>query len=304
MIAVCIATYNQEAFIAQAIESVLMQVCDEAIRIYIGDDASTDGTSAICEAFAVQDERIQHIRRSVNMGLVSNTIDLYRRIMADGCEYIAMLDGDDYWTDDHKLQIQVDYLRAHPKVGFVHTNGRTLSGKATWTFGQREGVYGLDSVGFANCTVLFRTNLLNEPLLANIEKQHFLWLDYPLYGVFYQQTRWAYLPQQTAVWRDHISVSQPKTAQSILKLREERCRMWKWLDTQFPGQVGYEAQKAKNYLYAQRLNLIYQFNDRSLITPELLKDYKPTLWKQKMKQKGLKSIVFYTILQKFSLLFA
>jgi hypothetical protein len=68
--------------------------------------------------------------------------------------------------------------------------------------------------------------------------------------------------------------------------------------------VGYEAQKAKNYLYAQRLNLIYQFNDRSLITQELLKDYKPTLWKQKMKQKGLKSIVFYTILQKFSLLFA
>ena len=304
MIAVCIATYNQEAFIAQAIESVLMQVCDEAIRIYIGDDASTDGTSAICEAFAVQDERIQHIRRSVNMGLVSNTIDLYRRIMEDGCEYIAMLDGDDYWTDDHKLQIQVDYLRAHPKVGFVHTNGRTLSGKATWTFGQREGVYGLDSVGFANCTVLFRTNLLNEPLLANIEKQHFLWLDYPLYGVFYQQTRWAYLPQQTAVWRDHISVSQPKTAQSILKLREERCRMWKWLDTQFPGQVGYEAKKAKNYLYAQRLNLIYQFNDRSLATPELLKDYKPTLWKQKLKQKGLKSIVFYTILQKISLLFA
>ncbi len=304
MIAVCIATYNQEAFIAQAIESVLMQVCDEAIRIYIGDDASTDGTSAICEAFAMQDERIQHIRRSVNMGLVSNTIDIYRRIMEDGCEYIAMLDGDDYWTDDHKLQIQVDYLRAHPKVGFVHTNGRTLSGKATWTFGQREGVYGLDSVGFANCTVLFRTNLLNEPLLANIEKQHFLWLDYPLYGVFYQQTRWAYLPQQTAVWRDHISVSQPKTAQSILKLCEERCRMWKWLDTQFPGQVGYEAQKAKNYLYAQRLNLIYQFNDRSLITPELLKDYKPTLWKQKMKQNGLKSIVFYTILQKISLLFA
>ena len=304
MIAVCIATYNQEAFIAQAIESVLMQVCDEAIRIYIGDDASTDGTSAICEAFAVQDERIQHIRRSVNMGLVSNTIELDRSILADGCEYIAMLDGDDYWTDDHKLQIQVDYLRAHPEVGFVHTNGRTLSGKATWTFGQREGVYGLDSVGFANCTVLFRTNLLNEPLLANIEKQHFLWLDYPLYGVFYQQTRWAYLPQQTAVWRDHISVSQPKTAQSILKLHEERCRMWKWLDMQFPGQVGYEVQKAKNYLYAQRLNLIYQFNDRSLITPELLKDYKPTLWKQKMKQKGLKSIVFYTILQKFSLLFA
>ena len=304
MIAVCIATYNHEAFIAQAIESVQAQVCDEPIRIYIGDDASTDGTTVICAHYAAEDERIVYVRQPKNLGLVNNTLNLYRRILADGCEYIAMLDGDDYWCDDHKLQLQIDYLRAHPEVGFIHTNGRTLSGKTTWTFGQQEGVYGLDSVGFANCTVLFRTNLLNEALLAKIEKQNFLWLDYPLYGVFYQQTKWAYLPQETAVWRDHTSVSQPKTAKEILHLREERCRMWKWLEELFPGQVGYDAQEAKDYLYAQRLNLIYQFDDRSLVTPELLMDYKPTLWKQKLKQNGLKSIVFYTILQKISLLFA
>ena len=47
MIAVCIVTYNQERFLAQAIESVQTQKCNEAIRIYVGDDASTDGTSAI-----------------------------------------------------------------------------------------------------------------------------------------------------------------------------------------------------------------------------------------------------------------
>lgn len=304
MIAACIVTYNHEAFIAQALESVLAQRCDEPMRIYIGDDASTDGTEAVCRSYEAKDKRIVYVRRKKNLGLVDNTLDLYRRIRIDGCDYIAMLDGDDYWTDPHKLQLQVNHLRSYPEVGFVHTNGRTLSGKATWTFGQREGVYGLESVGFANCTVLFRTNLLNEPLLADIEKQNFLWLDYPLYGVFYQQTKWAYLPQQTAVWREHTSVSQPKTAQAIFALREERCRMWKWLDSRFPGQVGYDARKAQDYLFAQRLNLIYQFNDRSLVTPELLNDYKPTPWKQKMKQKGLKSIVFYTILQKISLLFA
>ena len=89
MIAVCIATYNHEAFIAQAIESVLAQVCDESIRVYIGDDASTDGTQAVCERYAA-DQRIVYVRREKNLGLVSNTIDLYRRIMADGAEYIAM----------------------------------------------------------------------------------------------------------------------------------------------------------------------------------------------------------------------
>ena len=299
MIAVCIATYNHEAFITQAVESVRAQMCDEPLRIYIGDDASTDGTAAICEQLAKRDERIVSIRRKKNLGLVSNTIDLYRRILADGCEFIAMLDGDDYWTDPHKLQLQVDYLRAHPEVGFVHTNGQTLSGKDTWTFGQREGVYGIDSVGFANCTVLFRTALLNEALLKDIEQQHFLWLDYPLYGVFYQQTKWAYLPQKTAVWREHISVSQPQCAQDILRLREERCRMWKWLDAQFPGKVGYSEQAAQAYMYEQRMNLVYQFNDRRLVTPDLLNDYKPHTWKQKIKQKGLKNSLYYTILRKF-----
>ena len=304
MIAVCIVTYNHESFIAQAIESVQQQVCDEPIRIYIGDDASTDNTHAVCEQYAAQDTRIVYVRQKTNKGLVNNTIDLYRRIMADHCSYIAMLDGDDYWTDPHKLQLQIDYLRAHENVGFVHTGGRTLSGRQIWTFGQREGVYGLDSVGFANCTVLFRTALLNETLLTEIEAQHFLWLDYPLYGVFYQHTRWAYLPQQTAVWRDHTSVSQPTTATAILRLREERCRMWRWLDKQFPGQVGYDEQQAKDYLYEQRLNLIYEHNDRSLIVPDLLTDYHPRKWRQRMKQKGLKNLVFYTILQKISLLFA
>ena len=298
MIAVCIATYNHEAFIAQAVESVLAQVCDEPLRIYIGDDASTDGTAAICERYAQQDACIVYIRRKKNLGLTSNTLDLYRRILADGCEYIAMLDGDDYWMDPHKLQLQLYYLRSHPEVGFVHTNGQTLSGKDTWTFGQRQGLYGINSVGFANCTVLFRTNLLNEPLLKDIEQQHFLWLDYPLYGVFYQQTKWAFLPQKTAVWRDHVSVSQPRSAHDILRLRQERSRMWKWLDNLFPGKVGYSAQEAQNYVWSQQLNLIYQFNDRSLVTPDLLNDYKPCTWKQRIKQKGLKNSLYYTILRK------
>lgn len=297
MIAVCIATYNHEAYIAQAIESVLAQVCDEEVCIYIGDDASTDGTQAVCERYAA-DQRIVYVRREKNLGLVSNTIDLYRRILKEGCDYIAMLDGDDYWTDEKKLQRQVDYLREHPEVGFVHTNGSTLSGSNTWTFGQREGVYGIDSPGFANCTVLFRAGLLTKELLDAIEAQGFMWLDYPLYGVLYQQTKWAYLPQKTAVWRDHESVSQPQHAEAIWKLREERVRMWKWLDSQYPGKVGYSEQEAKEYLYEQRMNLIYQFKDRNLITRELLDDYKPRKWKQRMKQKGLKNRLFYSILQK------
>ncbi len=300
MIAVCIATYNHEHFIAEAIESVLMQECDEPIRIYIGDDASSDGTAAICTQYAQKDERIIFIKSETNKGLVNNTLSLYWQIMADKCEYIAMLDGDDYWVDKQKLQLQVNYLRAHPEIGFVHTNGSTSSDSNKLTFGQRQGVYGFDSVGFANCTVMFRTNLLSEELLLQIEAQHFLWLDYPLYGVFYQHTQWAYLPQKTAVWRDHTSVSQPKTAQAILSLREEKCRMWKWLDTCFPGQVGYNNQIAHDFLLNERLNLIYAFGDRSLITQDLLHDFQPRSWKQRIKLSGIKHEVLFPFIRLFT----
>ncbi len=177
MIAVCIATYNHEAFIAQAIESVLAQVCDEPIRVYIGDDASTDGTQAVCERYAA-DQRIVYVRREKNLGLVSNTIDLYRRIMADGAEYIAMLDGDDYWTDEKKLQRQVDYLREHPEVGFVHTAAEG-QGDETIPTGDLSQCYDRSGARQTNSTVLFRASLLHEADLAEIEQQGFPVLDYP-----------------------------------------------------------------------------------------------------------------------------
>ena len=90
MIAVCIATYNQQAYVAQAIESVLAQKCDEPIRIYIGDDASMDSTGAVGLCYSVAEKCIVFIQREKNIGLSANTIDLYRRALADGCEYVAM----------------------------------------------------------------------------------------------------------------------------------------------------------------------------------------------------------------------
>lgn len=288
MIAVCIATYNHELYIAQCIESVLMQQCDEPICIYIGDDASSDGTGTICQRFAAQDKRIKYLRRTRNIGVSNNTLDLYRHILADGCEYIAMLDGDDYWIEPKKLQIQTDYLRSHPECGFVHTDGQVLSGANTWTFEKTGGVYGLHGASFANCTVMFCASLLTELLIAALESQHFRWLDYPLYGVFYLHTQWAFLPIQTAVWRDHESISQPTSASSVLHLREERVRMWKWLDTRYPGQVGYNDEEANDFLMTERLNLIYAYGDKSLFTSELIHSFHPKSAKLRIKQIGLR----------------
>ncbi len=237
MIAVCIATYNQQSFIAQAIDSVLAQQCDEPIRIYIGDDASSDDTQAVCERYAAQDERIVYVRRTQNLGLVSNTIDLYRRIMADGCEWIAMLDGDDYWIDPHKLQLQIDYLRAHPECGFVHTaaydevEGKLIDADyPDKPVGDISTRYNRQGASHTNCTVLFRADLLHEQDLNAIEQQHFLVLDYPLYGLFSQRTHFGYIHTYTAAWRRHTSVSHSRSLKAFARYNYHYARAWYWLD--------------------------------------------------------------------------
>ena len=255
MTAVCITTYNHEQFIAQAIQSVLEQVCDEPLRIYIGDDASTDGTEAVCRRFAGQDKRIVYIRQPHNKGLVDNTLDLYRRILADGCDYIAMLDGDDYWIDPHKLQLQIDYMRTHPECGFVHTgvyvdkNGQRIPEHTDdIPMGDIRRQYNREGAKHNNCTVLFRAHLLQTDELETIRQQHFRVLDYPLYGVFSQRTQFAFLPELTTVWRLHTSVSHPESASAFIRYHYHYARCWRWLHTRYPDTIRYSLVEASFWL--------------------------------------------------------
>lgn len=251
MIAVCIVTYDQEKYIAQAIESALSQKCDEPMRIYIGDDASIDGTQTICESYAAQDERIVYLRREQNMGLVNNTLDLYRHIMADGCEFIAMLDGDDYWIKENKLQLQIDYLRSHPQVGFVHTaayddiDGQLVDADSpNKPTGDISQLYNRHGASHTNCTVLFRTNLLHKEDFTAIEQQHFLMLDYPLYGIFSQRTHFGYIHEYTAAWRRHSTVSHPRSIWAFLRYQYHYARAWHWLDKKYQNRFNFRWYKA------------------------------------------------------------
>lgn len=114
MISVAITTYNQVNFIGRAINSVLCQKCDEPIEILIGDDCSIDGTSEICLRYAVKYPNIiKYVRNSNNVGLIEN----YRMTLLH-CkgDYIAWLDGDDYWCDDTKLRRQIGILNNSSKI--------------------------------------------------------------------------------------------------------------------------------------------------------------------------------------------
>lgn len=111
-ISVAISTYNHEAFLQQAIDSVLMQKTGYPYEILLLDDCSTDGTTAIVDACArTYPERIRAIVHPANKGPIASGLELLNRVTGD---YVAMLEGDDYWIDAGKLQVQVDFLEANP----------------------------------------------------------------------------------------------------------------------------------------------------------------------------------------------
>ncbi len=109
-------TYNHEAYIAQAIEGVLMQQTNFAVKLFIGDDASTDATGKICKAYQEKyPDRIALLQHPVNIGNVQNAKCVYEACLASGAAYIAMCEGDDYWTDPLKLHKQVTLLNENPQ---------------------------------------------------------------------------------------------------------------------------------------------------------------------------------------------
>jgi len=108
-VSVCIIAFNQQAFIAQAVESALRQETSFETEVIVADDHSTDATPEILAALS--HPRLRVITRQKNLGVNANLAATLQECRGT---YIALLEGDDYWTDPSKLQRQHDALEANP----------------------------------------------------------------------------------------------------------------------------------------------------------------------------------------------
>lgn len=115
LVSVCCMTYNHVSFIRQCLDGFMMQKCSFNFEVLIHDDASTDGTQNIIREYVTRyPDIIKPIYQKENQ--YSKGIDpnvKYNFSRAKG-KYIALCEGDDYWTDPFKLQKQVDFLESHP----------------------------------------------------------------------------------------------------------------------------------------------------------------------------------------------
>jgi glycosyltransferase involved in cell wall biosynthesis len=113
-VSVIILTYNHEPFIAQALDGALMQQTDFEYEILIGEDCSGDNTRTIIVDYEKRyPDRFRLFLNERNLGAYKNCTQILEACRG---EYIAVLEGDDYWTSPHKLQMQVGLLDKHPEL--------------------------------------------------------------------------------------------------------------------------------------------------------------------------------------------
>ena len=212
IVSVCMITYNHEKYISEAIEGVLMQKTTFPIELIIGEDCSTDSTRKIVVEYAEKHpDIIRPLLPERNLGMMTNFIETMQE--ATG-KYIALCEGDDYWTDPYKLQKQVDILEANENIVAVATNaaicdfnGNTIQKeKIVVSPDNKDGAYNLHDffskgIQYPTLTVVFRNRemdfikskmqYLSNPFLGDWT----LWVLLHTLGDFY------FINQVTASYR-------------------------------------------------------------------------------------------------------
>jgi glycosyltransferase involved in cell wall biosynthesis len=128
LVSVCIVTYNHEKYIRRCLEGVMMQQTNFPIEVVIGEDCSTDNTRAIIREFeAMYPGVIKPIYHDKNVGAARNNFEF----VCARCtgKYVAICDGDDYWTDPFKLQKQVNFLENNPDYVMCFHRAETVNEK-------------------------------------------------------------------------------------------------------------------------------------------------------------------------------
>ena len=110
-LSVLVVTYNHEKYIKEAINSILMQKTSHQYEIVVADDCSTDGTMKIIKEYQQKfPDKFRILEPEANLGITKN----YKRgFKACNGEYVAILEGDDYWTSPYKLEKQISFLDKH-----------------------------------------------------------------------------------------------------------------------------------------------------------------------------------------------
>ena len=208
MVSISCFAYNQEPYIRQCLEGFVMQRTNFRFEAIVHDDASTDGTAAIIREYAEKyPDIIKPIYETENQ--YSKYDGSLNRIMNAHMhgKYIAICEGDDYWTDPLKLQKQVDFLEANPEYGMVYGRAKNFYQEKN-CFGKTWGgnYTSFDDLFKKNTiptlTALYREDLYMQYLKeVKPSEQNWMMGDYPMWLWFAHESVVAFMPEVVGVYR-------------------------------------------------------------------------------------------------------
>ncbi len=211
MVNISCMTYNHEVYIEEALKGFVMQKTNFPFCALVIDDASTDGTAEIIRQYEQKyPEIIKGVYLTENHYSIKKSKIPYYRPWRERSKYIAICEGDDYWTDPLKLQKQVDFLEAHPDyVMCSHYNHDYIQEKEELVLCKDDVIsvqYDLDFLVkggwcFQPLTVMFRSEALNIEEYNSYKYS----MDAVLFYNILKKGKGTCLPEIMAVYRRHVN---------------------------------------------------------------------------------------------------
>ena len=199
----------------QCLDGFVMQQTTFPFEAIVHDDASTDGSAAIIREYAERyPNTIKPIYETENQYSKHGGSDSIFRIMVDiamhpNSKYIALCEGDDYWTDPNKLQLQVDLMKTDESIGLVHTRARVYD-QESGQFKEKpwgQPINSFEEELIANrpvtLTTCFRKELFNQYMQFRKIQKGKSWKmgDYPLWLYVSYYTKSVFIDKPTGVYR-------------------------------------------------------------------------------------------------------
>ncbi len=216
-------TYNHADFIRQAIEGFLRQETTFPVEIFIHDDASTDGTADIVRDYQAAYPRLFSIvTQAENKYSTVGFRVFFECLTRQRGEFVALCEGDDYWTNPHKLQIQVDLLSSQPRLSCCFHQTKVVDEENLVIRNENFRPQGSEFTfyecltrlrkGYATCSMVFRTSALQNISSWFTEDPNDLFLELQLAKAgniaFIDKNMAAYRRHSGGVWSSQSRVKQ------------------------------------------------------------------------------------------------
>ncbi|MCO5260553.1 MAG: glycosyltransferase [Crocinitomicaceae bacterium] len=214
-LSVLLFTYNQEQYIHQAIDNILYQKVNFNYQVIIADDGSTDNTPSILNEYQQKHPDKILLLESKKNGIIENIFRMENSIQG---EYIAILDGDDYWNYEYKLQSQIDFLDKHPDYIATFHDASIISSQniehnyfqSAKTYSQyyqyNETIYPSDLLTrliIPTGAVVFRKQGLTKVLTKKELIDDFYSLDWKIYCLLISDSKFHYFNEVWSIYRNH-----------------------------------------------------------------------------------------------------